>query len=98
MFIGRQNGLKKLLDIVKSDFKEFVPIIGKRGVGKTALLEKLKMLVLQNPDYEVLEVVGRKSSPNKEQLKKVAKDFSEQLKETFSAKSWDVFLLILMLM
>lgn len=91
MFVGRQLELKSLLDVVKSDFKEFVPIIGKRGVGKTTLLEKLKSLIIRNDNFIVLDIVGKRSAPNKMQLQKVAEDFSERLNHSFSSKNWNRF-------
>lgn len=93
-FIGREDELSILLKRCQNSHKELVAITGKRGVGKTELMKKVKEL-LKSPhysdDYVVIEIFGQKNSPLKRQLKKACDIFTSFFNKTIEPSDWGDF-------
>lgn len=89
MFIGRQKELSKITRRIQGEYKEFIAITGKRGVGKTFLLEKVKKLV--SPDIKILEIVGRQGVSKRKQIEQAVANFETVLGVKFASNSWNDF-------
>lgn len=89
MFIGRQKELSKIIQRVQGEYKEFIAITGKRGVGKTFLTEKVKELI--SSDIKILEITGRQGISKRKQIEQAVANFESVLGVRFANSSWHDF-------
>lgn len=89
MFIGRQKELNQIIQRVKGEYKEFIAITGKRGVGKTFTLEKVKEIIPS--EIKILEIIGRQGLSKRKQIEQAVENFEKVLGVKFSSNSWNDF-------
>ena len=87
MFVGRKKELKLLEDLYASDSSQFIPIYGRRRVGKSELI--LQFMTLHNGNG--LYFLGKKASKDlqiKEFLQTAAKTLEISFLAEISVDSW----------
>lgn len=81
-FIGRISETKQLRKEFQKDGKSLVAVIGRRGVGKTTFINNFVLNEIDNADYLILKIEGKKNKPLKQQIKDIFFYVSRILKYT----------------
>lgn len=92
-FIGRKNEIKLITNAIHSNSKELIAIIGKRGIGKTFLMQKI-IDNLNNDEidnnFKILSFEGMRVS-RKTLLKDVEEKIEKQLNTVVKINQWEDF-------
>lgn len=92
MFIGRFFELQELSETIRTNNSNIVPIIGRRGVGKTFLLNKMRSEIVNNKDVYndciVFNFEGVKGQSAKKQIVSFVKQINFQMKFHFNENNF----------
>lgn len=92
-FIGRYKELNDLKQIINSDKKELVGIMGKRGVGKTTLINEFLYSIENNyqRNIEIIRLSGRNKQKMKNQIQNCTNVINDFFKQSKQFNDWFSF-------
>lgn len=88
MFVGRNKEIDLIIDRVNSSQNELIAITGKRGVGKTTLMMKVKEYF---SDIPTILLTGQKSVANKIQLQRASNELKLLTNKNEKITNWMEF-------